>query len=176
MRTAETTSRTRRTALASVLVLLSLIAHAGAAGSLPSGPAIMGAIIVATAISWSLSGRRRPIPALLSIIFAGQLLIHAVIVALGHHGVSYLPGAAMTAAHLIAAVVAAVIFARAEQIAGAWSRAAARLLGVVELPVLTIASPAALFVDRQEVVGEAADMNAASWRGPPLQMGAPTFA
>lgn len=176
MRAQNTSPTTRRSALAGVLVLLSLIAHAAAAGSLPSGPAILGAAVVAGAIAWSLAGQRRSVPALVAVLFAGQLLVHAVVVALGHHGVSYLPDLQMTTAHLVAAGVAAVMFARAEQIAAAWARAAARLLGVGELPALAIASPVALIVDRQRSVADSVDMNVASWRGPPAAPGALTFA
>lgn len=159
-----------------MLVLLSLIAHAGAAGSLPSGPAILGSTVVAGAIAWPLARKRRSLTALVAILFAGQLLVHAVVVALGHHGVSYLPDVRMTTAHLVAAGIAAVLFARAEQIAAAWARAAARLLGGRELPALAIASPVALVVDHQQVAAESADMNVASWRGPPIASGALTFA
>ena len=176
MRARKQASSTRRSALAGVLVLLSLIAHASAAGSLPNGPAILGSTLVAGAIAWSIAGTRRSRATLIAILFTGQLLVHAVIVALGHHGVSYLPDSRMTTAHLVAAGIAAVLFSRAEQIAAAWARAAARLLGVGELPALAIASPVGLVVARRHFVAESTDMNVASWRGPPIASGALTFA
>lgn len=168
----------RRILLAAVLVVLSLVAHAAAAGSLPGVTAIIGGAIVAGALAWSLAGRRRSVTSLVTILFAGQLLMHAVVVALGHHGVGYLPDLAMTMAHLVAAGITAVLFARGEQIVSVWVRAAARLLGTPSLSCPGILSTSSR--DLPHTVPDFSlttfDVHARSLRGPPSLVGAPTFA
>lgn len=158
--------------------MLSLAAHSAAAGSLPRTTAFVGGAVVAVVLAWSLAGRRRSVASLLAILFAGQLLIHAVTVALGHHGVSYLPDLQMTLAHFAAAGVAAVLFVRGEQIAATWARAAARLLGAPSLLIPSIPSttPGSLAQDRPVFALASFDVHACSRRGPPSPVGAPTFA
>lgn len=178
MSTRKSTSDFRRVLLAVVLVVLSLVAHAAAAGSLPQTSAIIGGAVVAGVLAWSVAGRRRSVASLVAILFAGQLLVHAVTVALGHHGVSYLPDLHMTMAHFVAAVVAAVLFVRGELIAATWARAAARLLGAPSLRVLSIPSTSTVSIPqaRPLFARTSFDVHACSRRGPPSPVGAPTFA
>lgn len=159
-----------------MLVLLSLIAHAAAAGSIPGGPALLGGIVVAAALAWPVAARQRSVAWLATYLLVGQLLIHVSMVALGHHGVSYLPESGMVAAHAGVALVAALLFARGEQIVQAWLRAAARLLGAprvrrVPIPGLTV------FSNTERIVIFDRFLTASTLRrGPPLRIGAPTFA
>lgn len=178
MRHRKTTSDLRRVLLAGVLVVLSLIAHSVAAGSLPSFTAVVGGAIVAGVLSWSVADRRRSVASLVAILFAGQLLMHAVVVALGHHGLSYLPDLQMTLAHLVAAGIAAVLFARGEQVAATWMRTAAKLLGAPRLLVLEIVSKKADHApqSRPMFLLELLQTDASSRRGPPNRIAIPTFA
>ena len=168
----------RRGALAAVLILLSLVAHAATAGSMPQAEAILGGGVVAGALAWALAGSRRSMTSLLLILFAGQLLIHAVVVAFGHHGVGYLPGVPMTLAHLAAAGVAAVLFAHGEKLVATWRRASARILGAPRLVVCQIPSrPAGVLLRaRSSLFAHAGHVDIHPNRGPPAGFGAPTFA
>lgn len=174
----KSTSDLRRVLLAGVLVLLSLVAHAAAAGSLPRLSAVIGGAVVAGVLAWSAAGRRRSVASLVAILFAGQLLIHAVTVALGHHGVSYLPDVRMAMAHLAAAGIAAVLFVRGEHIVSVWIRAAARLLGASSLLVPRLPSTPAGSIpqSRTAFAHTAFGVHACSRRGPPSPVGALTFA
>ena len=168
----------RRALLAGALVLLSLIAHAAAADSLPSLAALLGGAAVAGGIAWSVAGHRRSLSSLILILFAGQLLIHASVVALGHHGVGYLPDTRMVFAHLVAAIVAAVLFAWGERIAAKWVRAAARVLGGPRLVLPSITASTIIPVPRGHASLTVASilLHLSPRRGPPVLMGAPTFA
>lgn len=176
MRRESTASNVRRSALACVLLLLTLTAHAVAAGSLPSLTAIAGATLIAGALAWAVAARRRSSLSLVVILFSGQLLIHVSLVALGHHGVSYLPDQRMLLAHLLAAVGAAVIFAHSEQIAVTWTRAARRLLGVPQLPTVEIPTREALRTQYRLHATDVFDGTPCSRRGPPALNGVLTFA
>ena len=178
MRGGQSASSLRRGSLAAVLVLLSLLSHAAAADSLPSLSALLGGAAVAGGIAWSVAGRRRSLSFLILVLFAGQLLIHASLVALGHHGVGYLPDGRMLLAHLTAAVLAAGLFAWGELIVDAWARATARVLGGPRLllpsisTITTNGSPEpypSLFV-------ESILLHVCPRRGPPVISGAPTIA
>lgn len=178
MRARKSPSDPRRILLAAVLVVLSLVAHAAAAGSLPGVTAIIGGAVVAGVLAWSLAGRRRSLTSLAAILFAGQLLMHAVVVALGHHGVGYLPNLQMTSAHLAAAGLAAVLFVRGERIVEAWVRATARVLGAPRLLMPRVPSRSAIVVPLTDpqFSRTSFDVHACSRRGPPRLIGAPTFA
>lgn len=178
MRGPITVSNTRRGALAAVLILLSLIAHAAAAGSMPQAEAILGGAVVAGALAWSLAGSRRSMTSLVLILFAGQLLIHAVVVALGHHGVAYLPGVLMTLAHLAAGGVAALLFAHGEKLVATWRRASAWILGAPRLVACAIPSrPAGVLLRARPLLfADVGHVDVHPNRGPPTSFGAPTFA
>ena len=178
MRQRRSVSNMRRGFLAVALILLSLVSHAAAANSLPSMTAVLGGGAVAAGIAWSLAGRRRSLSALIAVMFAGQLLIHASVVALGHHGIGYVPNGRMLLAHLIAAGVAAALFARGEQIVATWMRAASRILGVpnLSLPVVTPRLAITVPSTRPAFLVESMNDCSVSRRGPPAMFGAPTFA
>ena len=178
MRERTSASCPRRVLLASALVLLSLISHAAAAGSLPSVSALFGGAAVAGGIAWSVAGRRRSLPVLILVLVAGQLLIHTSVVALGHHGVGYLPEWEMLLAHLVAAVIAAALFSGGERIVAAWVRAAARVLGGPRLVVPSIATRSTHGVPQGHSSLGVTSMllHVCPRRGPPVVPGAPTFA
>jgi hypothetical protein len=169
--------RLRRWALSCVLVMLSIISHSSAAGSLPDSTGFLAGLLLATALAFAVAQHRRSLLWLLSYFFAGQMLIHVVMVAAGHHGVSYLPDASMLMAHFLAALIAAAVFARGEQLAAAWARSARRLLGAPSVDSGLIPerlAPRSLLasapVDPMVVY-----LDCASRRGPPVEIGAPTF-
>ena len=137
---------------------------------------MLGVGVVAVAFAWAVLGRRRSFVSLMGILFAGQLLMHTITVAVGHHGVAYLPDQQMMVAHLLAAILAAVIFAHGEQIAAAWARAAGRLLGVPRLPIAEIPSQSVLPTYYRTRDFEGFDGSPCSRRGPPIVNGVPTFA
>jgi hypothetical protein len=99
---------------------------------------MLGAIAVSAALAFTLSGKRRSIVWLVGYLVAGQLLVHVVMSAMGHHVVSLIPDAQMLVGHIVAAVVAAVFFVRLESIVTYWSRAARRALGapVMDVPAV----------------------------------------
>lgn len=178
MRGRQPTSGLRRASLAGALVLVSLISHAAAAGSLPSLPAFVGGSAVAGGIAWSLAARRRSLSFLILVLFAGQLLVHASFVALGHHGVGYLPDHWMLVAHCLAAVLAATLFAWGEQLVANWVRSAARALGGPRLALPSIPMRPTNDVPKGHPSYAVASMllHVCPRRGPPLPSGAPTFA
>lgn len=178
MRQRRSVSNMRRGFLAVALILLSLVSHAAAAGSLPSITAAGGAAAVAGGIAWSLAGRRRSLSSLIAILFAGQLLIHASVVALGHHGIGYVPDLRMLVAHLIAAGFAAALFVRGEQIVAAWVRAATRILGAgnLSLPLVASKSSHTIHSPHLAFLVELGHEHSVSRRGPPATLGAPAFA
>ena len=178
MRERRQVSSARRVVFASVLILLSLVSHAAAANSLPSTTALGGGAAVAGGIAWSLTGQRRSLSSLIVIVFAGQLLIHAAVVALGHHGVGYVPSGRMLLAHLVAAGIASALFSQGERIVATWIRAASRVLGVTVLRLPAVAQKAkqTLPSPRPAFLVESMHDYTVSRRGPPLMVGAPTFA
>lgn len=169
--------RLRRWALAGVLVMLSIISHSSAAGSLPDSMGLIAGVVLATALACAVGQRRRSFLWLLSYLFAGQMLIHLVMVATGHHGVSYLPDASMLTAHFLAALVAAVVFARGEQLAAAWARSARRLLGApaVDSGLIPEHLPPRSLHTAAPIKPLFVHLDCAPRRGPPVEIGAPTF-
>lgn len=158
----------RRVALAFTLFLVSVLGHSAAAGSLPALPGMLGALAVSTALAFAVADQRRSMLWLFGYLLAGQLLLHTVMSAMGHHAFALIPDRQMLIAHVLAAGVAAVLFAKSEVLALAWCSAAHRYLGAprLQLPTLQVASIV-------PVRGEPAPsllishLCAASWRGPP---------
>lgn len=178
MRKRESAPCLRRTIVASALILLSLISHAAAAGSLPSASALLGGAAVAGGIAWSVASRRRSLSVLILVLVAGQLLIHTSVVALGHHGVGYLPEGEMLLAHLVSAVIAAALLSFGERIVASWVRAASRVLGgpCLTLPSISTRSTHVVPQEHSSRVVTSILLHACPRRGPPVVPGAPTFA
>lgn len=159
----------RRFGLGFTLVLLSVVAHSAAAGSLPSLPGLLGAVLVATALAFALGDRRRSAGQMFVLLLGGQVLLHLVMSAMGHHTFALVPDSQMLVAHIGAAAVAAILFAKSEALAMRWWTAARRILGAPELvlPRLRIATIA---YSRFEDPARRSDvcLSAFSGRGPPL--------
>lgn len=159
----------RRLALAGVLLLVSVVAHAAAAGSLPAITGLLGAAAVATALAFAVADRRRSALWLFGYLLAGQALLHVVMSAMGHHAFALVPDTQMLAAHIAAAGVAVVLFAKSETLAMRWMAAARRILGAPELalPELDAHRSASLYREPASW-RDAFHLSAALGRAPPL--------
>ena len=158
----------RRIAFASTLLLVSVLGHSAAAGSLPALPGLVGALAVSTALAFAVADKQRSALWLFGYLLAGQMLLHTVMSAMGHHAFALVPDASMLAAHVAAAGIAAILFAKSEALVLAWWRATHRYLGVphLRLPVLSVDSILP-FWREPELPDVLARFSAASWRGPP---------
>jgi hypothetical protein len=161
----------RRVGLAFTLLLVSVLGHSAAAGSLPALPGLLGALAVSTALAFAVADRRRSAVWLFGYLLAGQLLLHTVMSAMGHHAFALVPDTSMLVAHVLAAVIAAVFFAKSETMALAWWRAAHRYLGTprLRLPALSVA---AIVPALRELAffNPSTRFSVASWRGPPARI------
>jgi len=159
----------RRIALAGTLLLVSVLGHSAAAGSLPALPGLLGALAVSTALAFAVADQRRSALWLFGYLLAGQLLLHTVMSAMGHHAFALVPDASMLTAHAAAAGIAAVLFAKSETIALAWWRAAHRYLGAPELrlPALSVATIIPAW-RKPAFFDPGSAFSVASWRGPPV--------
>lgn len=165
------TRNLRRSSLAVVLVFLSVVAHTAAAGSLPALPGLLGVAVVSTALAFALGDRRRSFSWLVVYLATGQVLLHVVMTAMGHHSVSLLPDRGMALAHALAAVAAAAVFAKFESIAAAWTRATHRILGA---PFSEIAAPPSRSIvicssNAENRAHVRVNRGSHSWRGPPVR-------
>lgn len=167
----------RSAVFAGSLVLASVAAHSAAAGSLPGLPALLAAVTVATGLSLGLGSKRRSLPWLIVFLFAGQMLLHVAVVAVGHHATSMLPGPSMLLAHLVVAFGFAIAISHGEAVVAVWMRAASYMLGVTDLTVRALATRQLTVqwrrtpVETPVVIG-----SSVSRRGPPVQTRAFTFA
>lgn len=158
----------RRVALAFTLFLVSLLGHSAAAGSMPALPGLLGALAVSTALAFAVADRRRSMLWLFGYLLAGQLLLHTVMSAMGHHAFALVPDTSMLLAHVLAAAVAAAVFAKSEAMALAWWRAAHRYLGTPRLALPALSATSIVPTWQEPVVADNATcFSVASWRGPP---------
>lgn len=144
----------RRGLLAAAVLAAALIAHAVGTGGLsviPIAPALW-ATIVAVVMATGLIGHRtfRPRgPAVTFVVLlVGQAVLHAGITyapwAFGlniHHAADVLPGWGPVVAHVLAAVVLAVLIARAELLLAAALRVVQVLVGPARTPAARGAAP-----------------------------------
>lgn len=124
--------------LAVTLTLLTVGGHAAAGGGLPGPFGVAIVALLATGVSQVLAPRRLRIAPVLGLLLAGQGLAHVVLSVTGHHATTSAggPGAApMLGAHVVAAIVAAVVLARSDELVDRWLTLAATVLGT-PLPVL----------------------------------------
>lgn len=161
----------RALALSLGLVLLTLIAHAAADGTLPGIFGLSVACVLAVALAVPIT-RGQITPALtLTYFIGGQFLLHAVMALSGPHTghVQWLPSPSMAASHVLAAValtLCALYFDRAWEVA---VRMARTLLGGV-----VGASPGAVSYLRR-IPSEHRSLAVSlffdgglRWRGPPI--------
>lgn len=124
--------------LAVTMTLLTIGGHAAAGGGLPGPVGVAIVALLATGVSQVLAPRRLRIASVLGLLLAGQGLAHVVLSVTGHHATTSAggPGAApMLGAHVVAAIVAAVVLARSDELVDRWLTLAATVLGT-PLPVL----------------------------------------
>ena len=161
----------RRAALAGVLLLVTVLGHSAAAGSLPAATGLLGAAAASTALAFAVADRRRSAPWLFGYLLAGQVLLHGVMSAMGHHAFALIPDTQMLAAHIAAAGAAAVLFAQSEVLAMRWMAAARRILGAPELTVTEVQAEVSAPVHREPLPWRGVlCLQAASGRAPPVSI------
>lgn len=147
-------SAARRGMLAAAVLVAALVAHAVGAGGLsivPIAPAIW-AMFIAAAVFVGIQGgqlfRARGALATVMVLLVGQAALHVGITyapwAFGlniHHAADVLPGWGPVIAHVLAAVVLAVLIARAELLLAAALRVVQVLVGPARTPAARGAAP-----------------------------------
>ena len=124
---------------------------------------------MSTALAFAVADRRRSALWLLGYLLAGQVLLHVVMSAMGHHAFAFIPDTQMLAAHIAAAAVAAVLFAKSEALASRWMAAARRMLGAPELALPQLGVASNVPVQQAEISWrEESFLAVVSGRGPPL--------
>lgn len=156
----------RRALVAVAVLVAALVAHAIAVGGfnvIPIAPALWAMLVGAAAVAGVRSGRAfraRGVPATLGVLLVGQAALHVGITyapwAFGldiHHERALVPGWAPLLAHVVAAVVLALLISRAEVLLAAALRIVRAITGprrtrgrggpapVVAQPVLTLLRP-----------------------------------
>ncbi|MGH3360136.1 MAG: hypothetical protein ACRDO7_15145 [Nocardioidaceae bacterium] len=102
----------RAAAIAFCVVGLSLVAHLLAGGVRPGVVTLAFAVAVVAAYAGALTRDRLGMAQLVTVLGAGQVLLHSVfMLGSGHHG----GGAGMVAAHLVATIVIALALAHGER-------------------------------------------------------------
>lgn len=119
--------------LGSALAVLTLAGHTAGGGALdPVGVGIVALLSIALAAA--LSARTLSLPILLAVLLAGQGFLHLVVSLSASHphgteSASAASTATMVSAHALAAVVAAVLIAHADQLASRWQAFLAAVIG-----------------------------------------------
>lgn len=123
----------RSAPLTAALLLLTVLGHTAASGQLPP-PTALGLVAVAGfALTFAVADRRRGALWLTGYLIGAQLLLHAVLSIGAHHGGTWLPSTSMLAAHALAGVLAALVFAHGEGLAARWLAYLASVLGAPSL-------------------------------------------
>ena len=171
----------RRGLLVSAVLIAALVAHAVASGGLsiiPIAPAIWIMLVVCAALA-GLGGTRvfRPRGALvtLAVLLGGQAVLHLGLTyapwAFGlniHHEAALVPGLAPIAAHVVAAVVLALVIARAERVLAAAIRIVRALVATPAPRRRRSGAPPSLVADLVVRVPAHGLRRALPRRGPPL--------
>lgn len=130
--------------LGTALLVLTLAGHT-AASTLPTTPAIAITAVPAFAIAWAIGDRRRSLPLLICTLLAAQALLHTVLSLVGsgghaEHGLHLVPTTQMLTFHVVAGIVAALVFAYGETCAARWLTYFGHVLGAPVLPTTAVAS------------------------------------
>lgn len=111
---------------------LGMAGHVMAGGALATGPVVALATGGLVLLGIAMSGRPWTLPSLLTVLVGAQLVLHVLLAGAAHEhpmaGMSHdglAPGIAMTSAHLVAAVLAALVLRRGER----WCRGLVELIG-----------------------------------------------
>jgi hypothetical protein len=132
--------RARAALTSSALVVLTLAAHSAASGTLPSLVPLVLVVGLATALTWAVSDRRRSLAWTTAYLVGAQALLHLILAFAGTHGhaAGLVPSTSMLAAHLAAALVAAVVLVHSDGLIQRWAALLAHLLGS---PATVLADP-----------------------------------
>lgn len=118
----------RAGALGSVILLLTLIGHTAGHGALPTAGGLFAAGALAFAVGSAVARRRLHLPALVTLLLATQAVLHVVLNATSPHGGGS-TGGAMLLGHVAAAIAAAVVIDRGEQVLARWIAYLAQAIG-----------------------------------------------
>ena len=171
MRTRRARFGLRAGALSLGLVLLTLMAHTAAEGTLPGafGLSISCALAVALAIP---SARGRLTPSLTFIyLVGGQFLLHAVLALSGSHAghVQWFPSPSMAASHVLAAVALTVLALYFDHAWEAAARMARTLLGgLASVAPEAILNLGRIATERGSLALSLFFDGGLRWRGPPI--------
>jgi hypothetical protein len=154
---------------------LGVAGHAMAGGMLPSGPMLAVATAGLVLLGVAMSARAWGLPSLLTVLVGAQLAFHVAMAGTSHAhamaGMSHqgtVPGLEMAGAHLLAAVITAVLLLRGERWCEALIELLRRPLRAVLLTILPVLRPREISIhtaDTTYVICHLA--HSVSRRGPP---------
>ena len=165
---------TRRFAVSTVIVLLSLAGHSVGSVMLPSPAGFAVAVLLTAALTLTVragtsSGR------LFGILLGAQALLHAIFVVssdsmpMAGHAASLVPSAATVVGHVVASALAVAVLRYGDQVLSGWTELLTSAFGapVVALPAIPVAR--ALRVGSWDADAFSADTHLTSQvrRGPP---------
>ena len=137
----------RGTVLGAMVFLLTLLGHTAGGGSLPGLTGGVVTMVLALALGMAVAGRRRGLPALIALLILGQALMHLVLSVTTHAHAE--TTSAMLVGHLVAAVLAAAVVDRGEQIAARWLAYLAQAIGGLDV---VLVQPARLAPARSRAI------------------------
>lgn len=175
MGTPDAQRRTRAALTSGALLLLTISGHTAGGGSVDMlGLAIVGALSVG--LSVSATARPLRLPRLLTVLVAGQVLLHLVLTfTAGHaaHGAPSLPFGAMVVGHGVAALMAALVVLHADGLVSRWIAFVSAVLGPRPRPVAPAHGGAASSANApalRSLVGKDELLHQVVRRGPPAGM------
>jgi hypothetical protein len=161
----------RTTALSLGLVLLTLIAHAAADGSLPGAFGLLVTSVIAVALAAPIA-RGRLSPALtLTFFIGGQFLLHVLMAMTGSHAghAEWLPSPSMATSHVLAAAALTILALYFDHAWEAAERMARTLLGGLAIVAPdTIINRGRIATQRGSLALSLFFDGGLRWRGPPI--------
>lgn len=174
MTNAQAQRRARAVLTAGALLLLTISGHTAGGGSID----VLGLVIVAAlsvGLAVSTTATSLSLPRLLTVLVAGQLLLHLVLTfTTGHaaHGATSTPVGAMVAGHAVAAIVAALVVRHADLLVARWIAFVSTVLGPIPRPVARVLGlpTTAITASDRALVRLDALLHQVVRRGPPAGM------
>jgi hypothetical protein len=167
--------RTARAVLTGgALLLLTLGGHTAGGGSVDGlGLAIVAAL--SAGLAASTTARAISLPRLLTVLVAGQVLLHLVLAfssGHAHHGSASPPLVSMLAGHAVAALLAALVVRHADGLVARWIAFVSTMLGARPRPGVTAQRAPSSAPSRvgRGLSGPAALLHQVVRRGPPAGM------
>lgn len=161
----------RAIALSLGLVLLTLIAHAVADGSLPGAFGLLVTSVIAVALAAPIA-RGRLSPALILIYFVGgQFLLHVLMALTGSHAghAQWLPSPSMAASHVLAAVALTLCALYFDHAWEAAARMARTLIGgIVAAAPASVKHLERVPTEHRSLAPSLFFDGGLRWRGPPI--------